>query len=42
MTKAWEEIKNHPTISISVDLFFFGIISFRKGQVKEHFKLRIF
>ncbi len=23
-------------------LFFFGIISFRKGQVKEHFKLRIF
>jgi precorrin-6B methylase 2 len=42
MTKAWEEIKAHPQVSVTVDLFFIGLVFFRKEQVKEHFKLRVF
>ncbi|TAL63366.1 MAG: class I SAM-dependent methyltransferase [Bacteroidetes bacterium] len=40
MEDAWEEIKAHPNISLTVDLFFLGIVFFRKEQVKENFTLR--
>jgi predicted O-methyltransferase YrrM len=40
MEKAWEEIKNHPSVTISADLFFFGIIFFRKEQPRQHFTIR--
>ncbi len=42
MTRAWEEIKQDPRITMSIDLFFIGIVVFRKGKVKEDFKLRVF
>jgi predicted O-methyltransferase YrrM len=42
MTKAWEEIKAHPDVTITVDLFFIGLVYFRKEQRKQHFKLRLF
>ncbi len=41
MTMAWEEIKHHPSVGITVDLFFIGLVFFRKEQTKQHFKLRI-
>jgi predicted O-methyltransferase YrrM len=41
MTQAWEEIKQHPRVTVTVDLFFIGLVFFRKEQVKEHFKLRV-
>lgn len=41
MTKAWEEIKLHPQVTVTVDLFFIGLVFFRTEQAKEHFKLRI-
>jgi predicted O-methyltransferase YrrM len=41
MTNAWEEIKADPMVKVSVDLFFIGLVFFRKEQVKENFKLRI-
>lgn len=41
MTRAWEEIKQHPDVRISVDLFYIGLIYFRTEQAREHFKLRI-
>jgi len=41
MTKAWEEIKLHPDVTVTIDLFFIGLVFFRKEQQKEHFKLRI-
>lgn len=41
MSKAWEEIKQHPDVTVTVDLFYIGIVFFRKEQVKEHFKLRV-
>jgi predicted O-methyltransferase YrrM len=41
MQKAWEEIKAHPEVTLSIDLFYAGIIFFRKEQQqKEHFILR--
>ena len=40
MNIAWEEIKNHPSVTLSIDLFQFGIVFFHKGQVKQHFTLR--
>ncbi|GAA4208824.1 hypothetical protein GCM10022289_33260 [Pedobacter jeongneungensis] len=40
MKEAWTEIKNHPDVSVTVDLFWIGLVYFKKGQVKEHFKLK--
>lgn len=41
MQKAWEEIKNHPEVTLSLDLFYVGIVFFRKEQKeKEHFILK--
>ena len=39
--KNWSSIKKHPTVKVSLDLFYFGVIFFRKEQAKEHFKIRI-
>ncbi|MFT7247480.1 MAG: putative O-methyltransferase YrrM [Arcticibacterium sp.] len=40
MKKAWEEIKEHPEVTISLDFFQIGIVFFRKNQPKQHFVLR--
>ena len=32
MELAWEEIKKHPQVTLSLDLFFFGVVFFRKEQ----------
>ncbi len=41
MKKAWAEIKAHPDVTLSLDLFYAGIIFFRKEQKeKEHFVLK--
>jgi predicted O-methyltransferase YrrM len=42
MTEAWEEIKKHPKVKVSIDLYYFGIVFFRKEQPVEHFVLRKF
>lgn len=40
MEAAWNEIILHPSISVSIDLFFMGIVFFRKeNKQKEHFTL---
>lgn len=41
MLEAWQEIKNHPKVTVTVDVFYFGIVFFRKEQAKEHFKIRV-
>ena len=41
MTEAWEIIKEHPQVTVTVDTFNWGIVFFRKEQVKEHFKIRV-
>ncbi|QRQ99588.1 O-methyltransferase [Dyadobacter sandarakinus] len=40
MTQAWEQIKKHPSVTLTVDLFWIGLVFFRKEQVKENFVLR--
>lgn len=40
MKQAWEEIKNHSQVTITVDLFWIGLVYFRKGKAKENFKLK--
>lgn len=41
MTRAWQEICHHPQITASIDLFFIGLVFFRKEQRQQNFKLRI-
>ena len=41
MEAAWEEIKNDPGVALSIDLFFIGLVFFRKeNKVKQHFTIR--
>ncbi len=40
MEQAWEEIKRHPEVSITIDLFFIGLVFFKKGKIKENFVVR--
>jgi len=41
MTEAWEYIKNHNAVTVTVDVFHLGFVFFRKEQAKEHFKIRL-
>jgi predicted O-methyltransferase YrrM len=41
MKEAWAEIKAHPQVTVTVDLFWIGLVFFRKGQVKEDFLIKI-
>jgi predicted O-methyltransferase YrrM len=40
MKQAWTYIKNQPEVTVTVDLFEYGIVFFRQEQEKEHFKIR--
>ncbi|TJY32884.1 O-methyltransferase [Pontimicrobium aquaticum] len=41
MTEAWEAIKQHPKVTVTIDTFFWGFVFFRKEQEKEHFTIRV-
>ncbi|MDB5000741.1 MAG: SAM-dependent methyltransferase, partial [Mucilaginibacter sp.] len=41
MKQAWEQIKAHPQVSATVDLFWIGLVFFKPGQAKEDFKIRL-
>lgn len=41
MEEAWEEIKKHPSVKVTIDTFFWGFVFFRKEQEKEHFVIRV-
>lgn len=40
MEEAWESIKNHQNVTVTIDTFQWGIVFFRKEQPKEHFVIR--
>lgn len=40
MTEAWETIKKHPKVTVTIDTFFWGLVFFRKEQIKENFVIR--
>jgi predicted O-methyltransferase YrrM len=41
MEDAWEIIKNHKKVKVTIDTFQWGILFFRYEQEKEHFVIRI-
>lgn len=40
MTEAWEVIKNHKQVTVTIDLFYMGIVFFRKELQKQHYVIR--
>ena len=38
---AWQEIKAHPRVTVTVDLFWIGLVFFKQGQAKEDFLVKI-
>ncbi|MDN3666444.1 O-methyltransferase [Algibacter miyuki] len=41
MTEAWNTIKKHPKVTVTIDTFFWGFVFFRKEQVREDFVIRL-
>jgi len=40
MKEAWAEIKAHPQVKVTVDLFWIGLVFFKSGQAKEDFLIK--
>ena len=40
MKSAWEEIKSNPEVSVTIDLFWIGLVFVRRAQRKEDFFIR--
>jgi predicted O-methyltransferase YrrM len=40
MKEAWSIIKAHPSVTVTIDLFWIGLVYFKKDQAKEHFKIK--
>ena len=40
MNRAWSEIRANSLVTLSIDLYHFGIVFFRKNQPKQHFTLK--
>ena len=41
MEAAWKEIQQHPSVTLTIDLFFIGLVFFRKDfKVNQHFTIR--
>jgi predicted O-methyltransferase YrrM len=41
MEDAWEIIRNHPKVTVTIDTFQWGMVFFRAEQEKEHFVIRV-
>lgn len=41
MKEAWSEIKANPRVTVTIDLFWIGLVYFRKGQEREDFVIKI-
>jgi len=41
MEEAWKIIKKHPSVRVSIDTFYWGLVFFRQEQAKQHFKIRM-
>lgn len=41
MEEAWKEIQHHPSVTLTIDLFFIGLVFFKKDfKAKQHFVIR--
>ena len=36
----WKRIQAHSAVTVTIDLFYVGLVYFREGQAKEDFKIR--
>ena len=41
MTEAWETLKNHPKVTVTIDCYWCGFVFIRKEQVKQNFTVRL-
>lgn len=41
MQETWEVIKNNEMVKVSIDIYYWGIVFFRKEQRKQHFTIRV-
>jgi len=41
MKQAWNEIKENPKVTVTIDLFWIGLVFFKPGQAKEDFMVKI-
>ena len=41
MQEAWQYIKQHPKVTVTIDTFYWGFVFFRKEQRKEDFYIRL-
>ncbi|RVU01540.1 class I SAM-dependent methyltransferase [Mucilaginibacter limnophilus] len=41
MKEAWAQIKAHPQVTVTIDLFWIGLVYFKKGQAKEDFMVKV-
>jgi predicted O-methyltransferase YrrM len=41
MKEAWAQIKAHPEVTVTIDLFWIGLVYFKKDQAKEDFVIKI-
>ena len=40
MQEAWMEVKHHPRVTVTIDLYDLGLVFFRQEQAPQHFRLR--
>lgn len=40
MEQAWEHVKAHPRVTVTIDLYDMGLVFLRKEQAPQHFRLR--
>jgi predicted O-methyltransferase YrrM len=40
MEQAWKLVQHHESVTLTIDLFFIGLVFFRKGIPKQHFILK--
>jgi len=41
MKEAWNKIKAHPQVTVTIDLFWIGLVFFKPGRVKDGFLVKI-
>ena len=41
MTEAWNQIKENPKVTLSIDTYYWGFLFFRIEQEKQHFTIRV-
>lgn len=37
----WKKLIQHPSATVTIDLYYFGLVFFRQEQEKEHFIIRV-